>query len=309
MLQGIWMGAYQVHHADSDKLITSFPYLYDFNKKKVVIKSFYDGEYESIDNYKLLENKLIINKDTLIIKCISNDSLVLYLNFDYLRQFVLKRLVGSYKYDIDLTHRAFKISSKNILDSLDFINDSVALHIGTQTDFKFRPSKWKIFKYKSYNFLLIDQYLRAPALIENDSAGIIELLFYFTKVEKVKLIPLISQRDTTGLIGNWLQEVPTMNLVPPPFCIEEKDYRMKLKISLDSIEISQCGETNRLKWELNSTNEYIYFPDNFYKLSNKWKILNLSTTELEVERNRTYIKSSYTEKITFKKQNITAGNT
>tara|TARA_R110002050_G_scaffold298457_1_gene461803 strand:- start:44 stop:1057 length:1014 start_codon:yes stop_codon:yes gene_type:complete len=310
-LEGLWIGAYQIHYSGDEPVLSSMRLLLDISKDEIVYKTFDYPMFDENDSmiiskYSIDENKLIFDNDTFLIKGITNDSLVLSINSHYKRDVIFKRLPeNNEKQRIDIINNAYSLIGSNYADSIDFINDSLILHIGNVFNTNYRSSKWAINSYESLDFLVFDQLESPPFLIDNSSDNEISLKLYFTTIKDFKMTKIENVKDTSGIIGNWVwpflyrQDFPLPP--PPPFYPEDGDTRLYLRITLDTLEIEQFDKIDSKKWLLNSTNEFIYFPDDLRTKYGVWKILSLNEYEFVIERNKKYHNSEDKEIVKFEK--------
>lgn len=116
---------------------------------------------------------------------------------------------------------------------------------------------------------------------------------------------IVNLMDTSGIVGNWVspfQNNTDLPLPPPlPNYPENVDTKLYLTIQKDSLMIEQFGCTNSEKWNLNSTNEFIYFPKDLLIKDVVWKILNIDVDKLVIERNKRFDSSNNKEKIKFER--------
>ncbi len=193
----------------------------------------------------------------------------------------------------------------NYADSIDFINDSLILHIGNEFNTNSLLRKWAINSYKSYDFLIFDEFESSPFLINKSSSNEISLNLFYTTIKDFKLTLIENIKDTSGFFGNWVWPfLEKQDFPPPPLSpnsSENEDTRLILRIKIDSLEIEQFNKMDSKKWELDSTNEFIYFPDDLNTKYGVWKILTINKDELIIERNNKYNISEDKEIIKFEK--------
>jgi hypothetical protein len=323
-LEGIWIGAYQIYYSGNDSSLTSIPgftpadtsytsmrVLLDISENEIVRKTFDYPMFDEKDSieilkYSIFDKSLIIDSDTFLIKSLSKDSLVLSLKPDYLRDFIFKRLPQKKKnVKINITNNAFSLIGPSYADSLDFINDSLILHIGHVFNTNYRSRHWAINSYKSLNFLVFDQWESPPFLIDKSSKNEILLKLFFTTIKDFKLTPIENKMDTSGIVGQWVwpfinrQDFPLPP--PPPYFPEDGDTRLYLKIKTDTLKIEQFNNVDSKKWLINSTNEFIYFPDDLRTKYGVWKILKINEDLLTIERSKKCFSSDDKEIIRFEK--------
>jgi len=149
-IEGIWIGAYKTHISGDKQSLSTMRLLLDISKNELVLKTFDYPMFEEKDSiinskYSINKNYLIFDSDTFLIKGITEDSLVLSLQSDYQLDFVLKRLPENNKnQNVDIKNNAFSLIGPSYADSIDFINDSLILHIGNVFNTNYRSRKWAI---------------------------------------------------------------------------------------------------------------------------------------------------------------------
>jgi hypothetical protein len=306
-IEGIWIGAYQIHYHDGKPIfLSSMRLLLDISKDEIAIKTFNYPMYEEKDStithkYHIDKNYLIINSDTFIIKGVTGDSLILGIQSDYDSDYVFKRLSQTNKKNkINFQNKAFSLAGHNYSDSIDFINDSLILHIGNKFNTNNSYTNWSINSYKSFDFLVLNQFESPPFLIDKSSAKNVSLKLFSTKILEFEMTLLENINDTNGLIGNWVQ----FAAIPSPYHIQDKkdaDIRKHLRITKDNIEIKQINRTHIRKWKINSTNHFIYFPENNMTNFEVWKILEISDNKLVIEVNRRGFHNANSEIMEFEK--------
>lgn len=289
-LEGIWMGAYTLRYTDTDSTFNTMNLLFDISEDEIIMKNFAFHRNEMEDSeehfkYSLEDNRIVLQStrlkskmpETLLIEKIDRDSLILKNLGEENLEFCFKRIENrTKKINPIIQPKAYRYASPFLTDSLDFINDSTVLHIGSVFDVS-RVSDWKIDTYKNLEFLLIDRGLISIPimLIEYDSRGTIGLKYYHENIYKSQLEYLEYQKDIGKLVGNWKAEYPKFF---------ECDDFFSVNITKDSISINNFENRTitHEKLQLNSTNEFIYFPNNRYQ--SVWKILNLNDSTLTIKR-------------------------
>lgn len=324
-LDGIWIGAYQIYYSGSDSTLTSVSgfapvdtsytsmrLLLDISKDEIISKTFDYPMFEEkdtmrISKYSIVGNRLIFDSDTFVIKGITEDSLILNVNSHCERDFIFKRLPeNNDKIKIDIINNAFSLIGPNYADSIDFVNDSLILHVGNVFNSVYRSRHWAINSYKSLDFLVFDQIESPPLLISDYSAKDVSLKLYFTTIKDFKMTKIESGKDTSGIIGNWVwpfqnnQDLPLPPPLPlPPNYPDNVDTKLYLRIKKDSLEIEQFGRMKSKIWKLNSTNDFIYFPEYLLTKEGVWKILKIDGDKLDIEWDKRFTSSGGKEKIEF----------
>lgn len=308
-IEGIWIGAYQTHYSGEEPVLSSMRLLLDISKDEIISKTFDYPMFEekdtmSISKYSIIKNKLIFDSDTFVIKGVTEDSLILNINSHYERDFIFKRLPeNNEKLNIDISNNAFSLIGPNYADSIDFVNDSLILHIGNVFNTIYRSRHWAINSYKSLDFLVFDQIESPPFLISDYSDNEVSLKLYFSTIKDFKMTKIGNVKDTNGIVGSWVwpfqnnQDLPLPP--PPPNYPENVDTKLYLRIKKDSLEMEQFGRTESKIWKLNSTNGFIYFPDDLLTKDGAWEILKIEGDKLEIERNKRFSSSGDKEKIKF----------
>ncbi|WP_066632127.1 hypothetical protein [Labilibacter marinus] len=295
-LEGIWIGAYKIDHTESDSVIMTNRYLLDIEKEELTVKVFdypMSGRIGLTERFKyiLTKDSLKTVSDTFLIKSLNTDSLVLNHTINNKRDLVFKRLLqDKTSPNVELTNKAFVIKYPHYTDSIDFINDSLFMEI----DRSFRTTRWSISNYKGFKFLIIDKIAYPLYLIHSCSEHEVNLKRFANVVMDYKMTEIECKMDTCGLIGKWICPINDSIPLPPVplWGLLDADPKESLIIEKDSIKISQFGRTEVKKWELNSTNELIYFPECNSRESKVWRIVQLSKIKLKLERNsKTHIKT------------------
>lgn len=294
-LNGIWIGAYKVDYSKKDSSFASIRVLLDFSDDEVIFKKF---DYPMFDEkqtsekvkYLVSENFLILESDTFQIESVTKDSLSLIINSENKQKLVFKKLINDDKnLNINLKNKAFFLQGPNYKDSIEFINDSTFFYIGNRFNTRHRSSSWAINHHKRLMFLVLDQFESPLFLIEDTSENELSLKLFYTNTRNFKLTTIKNTKDTMGLIGHWVSpSLPNTNIPlppPPPNYSEGIDTRLYLRINTDSLEIEQFEKSKSKRWQLNSTNEFIYFPKEIDQLQGVWKIIELDRNNLTIERN------------------------
>ncbi|MDM8162229.1 hypothetical protein QUH73_20615 [Labilibaculum sp. K2S] len=295
-LEGVWIGAYQVHYSGDEPLLSSMRLLLDISKAELIYKTFDYPMFEERDSVQILKysfngKSLTLDSDTFLVKNLTKDSLVLNFCSNYERDLVFKRLPDNNNFKIDIKNKAFSLTGPNYADSIDFINDSLMLHIGNVFNTNYRSTKWAINSYKSFDFLVFDQSESPPFLIDYSFENEIFLKLFFTTIKDFKMTNIENVKDTSGIIGNWVCPFQNRQGVPLPRHLEGVDSKLYLRVKSDSLEIEQYGKIKSKKWKLNSTNNFIYFPEKINTKNGVWKILEVNEDKLIIERYRRNRKS------------------
>ncbi|TLX76539.1 hypothetical protein E9993_06525 [Labilibacter sediminis] len=316
-LEGIWIGAYQIHYSENDSILGTMRYILDISSNNLIYKTFDYPTYRKKDTiqvskYKYVDQFLIIESDTFIVKNLTKDSLVLNLQSNYESDLIFKKLPKKRRtQQLKLKNRAFSLTGPNYADSIDFINDSLILHIGNKFNTIYRSTQWNINSYKSFEFLIFDQIESPPFLIENSTENEITMKLFFTTIQDFKMTELYNVKDTIGMVGNWVwpYQINQNSPIPPPPPNYPKDIdpKLYLRINKDSLEVEQFGRTKSKKWRLNTTNDYIIFNEDIFTRNGVWKILTIKDDKLVIERNKRFYNSLDKEVIEFEREK-TAGN-
>lgn len=286
-IKGIWIGAYQIHYFGDTMFKSSMRLLLDISENELIYKTFDYHAYEEKDTlvkvgYSIHGNRLIAGSDTFLIKNLTEDSLTLTFNSEYRREFVFKRLVEcDENLEVNLTNNAFVMITSSQIDSIDFINDSLMMNINQETTCENQPLNWTISTYKSFQFLVLDYVETPPLLISQSFRNKITLNQFFTSNKKIILLRIQNSRDTSGLIGDWINDDL---LPPPPNYPHDEDVRLRIKIRSDSIIIKKFGKVKSRKWKLNTTKDFIYFPDDINSRQGVWQIIHLANDTLIIKK-------------------------
>jgi len=318
-LDGIWIGAYEKYEYEKDKYqIFPVSYLIDINSDSITFKHYDFGifQWDTMYTRKFIidENNLIVNSeisiDTFRIDGVYNDSIVFKVdnsNFKN-RTLVFKKLDNPPKLnDLDLSDKAYSLVCDNgYTDSVDFINDRVLIHIGNYRPYPIE-NRWFINEYKDFKILVQnDMLFIPPQLITYADKDLIKLTAFGPKDLNIEMRLLTSKMDLNQLYGSW-QEISRNNSDSVEYEWSQrfpnnKDWRLNLNISKDSIEISDLKSKNALNLITNTTNQYICF-NPFESEWKAWKILLLENDRLVIERYnmKLHIYSDPFEIIEFKK--------
>ncbi len=314
------MGAYETLEYKGQYHTSTLRYLIEIKSDSITFKYFdwpSQLQKDTIEkhNFIIVKNYLIINSeygpDTFQIDHVNKDSIVFEVGESdkYKNKLIFKKLVTPPKLQyLDLSNKAYAIVCDNgYTDSIDFINDSILLHIRNDR-FIHIVDKWFINEYKGFKFLIIGDIENLPQLITSSNNDLIELIIFRPNELNVEMNLLTSEIELKQLYGSW-HEISRKNLdsieykwsKPLP---DNVDWRINLNITKDSIEILELNRKRKLKWIPNTTNQYIYFPDDFDTENSTWKITLLEKDRLKIER---YNKEHYNfsdpfEIIEFKKR-------
>ncbi len=261
---------------------------------------------KTIENFTLENELLIIGNDTLNVKNVSKDSLVFSYYADYERDIIFKKLKPKTQKKLpQIANKAFELAGPNYLDSLDFLNDSALLHLGNNYNNDNRVSNWTLYTYKSFNFLILDDFKSTTFLIEEYNNQEINLKLFGPRIKNFKLTKINNLTKDINLSGYWVSPFDDNNNlpVPPPYPSPEDsiDSQLYLKFEKDSLFIKQYNEIKVMEWKLNSTNRFIYFPLNEDSINEIWKIIYLDSDKLEIEELHKFYSPNEIKKRTFKK--------
>jgi hypothetical protein len=179
---------------------------------------------------------------------------------------------------LSLIHKAFVVKGEEIVDSLDFINDSMVLELSER-----RISRYYIDNYKGLNILVLEGRLNPPMFVSQNSENSFNSTLYSGHNNNFKMIEIEEVNDISAIYGDWVwpyNKESEENHIPPPPPQWGDDPCIYLKIDNDSILINQYGRKRTLKWEINSTNEYVLFPDYYDSQLKPWRIIKLDSDEL-----------------------------
>ena len=315
-IEGIWIGAYQIHYSGEKAVYSSLRTLIEVDKDEITFKTFdypQMGEIDSIHSMTyhrsgyVLTDKSNSKSDTLKIKLISEDSIVFSGFNSYERDWVYKRIkLSESPKNIEIKNKSYSLISENFSDSIDFINDSVSLHFGIYSSIH-RESHWSINNYKNLSFLVIDRYESPPLLIKSIDNGVIHLELYHNKINDFELRLLNHKIDTNGLVGKWMYpETSEKNIPlppPPPHLPDYVDMKTYINFTNDSVSITQYGRVKTKAWRLNSTHDFIYFPNELNSENSFWDIIELKEDKLTLRNfNQHFSYSEEREEIELLKQ-------
>lgn len=295
-LQGAWVGAYRVYQNGGELEYVPFSMVVEFKEDSLNSIDFsHQGGTNFVAKnkaeYKLVDDLLLSSEhegrwDTLHVKAITSDSLILGLPLGW--DAVFKKLpeTASPK-NVKLTGNAYHISSYNYSDSLDFVNDSIMLHIGSDANV-FRTSLWSVVDFGDYKFWVNSELRSPPLLITSYSDATIDLQVYHKDVVNFKMEKLDKQLDLSLLQGKWVEAADTsalkLLLPPPPNLPEDADRRLHMEFDGDSLIRQKFGKSHTTKWTPNNTNRFIYFKAKSPYDLVCWRILHLDTNKLIIKK-------------------------
>lgn len=298
-LDGVWMGAYQLHHREEGDAYSPLKLLFEFDGDSLHSKFFGSGDgsngyqktsaFQRKDGYILPKGNTAV-MDSLKIVSITTDSLVFRLFSNYERDLVFKKVRSISKVKTDLLYgRSFTLQSGGLTDTLEFVNDSLFLHMRNLRNST--PVKnWKIDSYKNLNFIVLDLPNTVPMLIDTIQNSAINLRFFYKKIKNARLKPLPKKWDLSQLKGNWVCWDAVATGADLPQWVEEDANRGEyLYFSANNqLKRSLFGKEEHYSWKATGNHQGIYFPDklNDGGIHAYWKILDLSSDRLLIERNQ-----------------------
>jgi hypothetical protein len=281
-VEGIWITTNSVHRSQITPITYQTAALYDFDGDKLFIK-FFDERHPIKPKgyaYKLDGNQLIIRNNHATIETIHQDTLILLGIYkeDTIKKVLTRVKIMPSSSKLSFVHKAFVIKGEEIVDSLDFINDSMVLELSER-----RISRYHIDNYKGLNILVLEGSLNPPLFISQNSETSFDLTLYYGDNNNFKMTEIEEVNDISVIYGDWVWPSNKENEethIPPPPPLWGDDPCIYLKINNDSIVINQFGRKRALKWKMNSTNEYILFPDYYNSELKPWRIIKLDSNEL-----------------------------
>lgn len=297
-LDGIWMGAYQLHYTDQGEAYTQLKLLFEFDGDSLHSKFFGNddrsGAYEKTAAFRRV-NGYILPKgsvtllDSLKIVSIHQDSLVFRLFNKYDRDLVFKKVRSTSQVKPELLQgKTFAFQSGRLTDTLEFVSDSLCIKMGEIND-GMPIKKWKVDSYKHLNFIVINQSKSLPMLIDTIQNKSIHLSYFYKKTGTIRLKPLPKKWDLAQLKGTWVCWDAIPNGVDLPQWVEEDANRGEYLNFSDNklLKRTLLGRQEKFYWKASSNEQGIYFPS---KMSNGginayWKIVHLSAEKLRIERN------------------------
>lgn len=283
-LYGIWIGTYQV----SNGMKVPLKMLLDFEEDSLTIKSFgfskYEGEKIDItDRYLLEGQKIVFDTQEFIIEKCKKDKLVLHLEVEnHKSKLFFTRIIESHKLSTTLAHKSFRKGNEKYTDSIDFVNDSTLLGIGTTANV-FHKTEWKIEEYKNLSFLVIYGF-HLPYLVTYDKGNVIGLRCYFKKSIDLQLTQLQNSKDPARLYGKWKGQFPDCYELPVPYSniSDEVNNIIEAVIKTDSITIYKHGYVMNFEMNRSSNGDILFWEWKNIGME-YWRILSLCENEMMVE--------------------------
>jgi len=289
-LQGIWFGA-RITYDDASWLASPLPTLLDFSGDSVIIQSLLRDKQERNANtfasgFSIDGNKIVTDSVTFIIRKNMGDSLVLGDPIDKRRKFIFKKddPFISPKEPVFL-HHAYAQTNGTIIDTIDFINDSIALNIGQNFDNTWGgSSKWDVAEYKQMRFLILEDIETYYLMLKEMPDHSICLHSYFLNEKDFECRPITTKRDTSGLAGKWANVYDETSNMPPPPTEDITYYDIKVHIQNSMVEVEKHHRKKIFSWELNSTNGIMILTSDDGLRQELWKIVEIGHDELILEQ-------------------------
>lgn len=288
-LQGIWFGAYKLYGNSSRP--SPLPLLLDFSEDSVVFQALLRNKQERNYNtlalgYSIDGNKIVTDSITFIILEETSDSLILSTPEDSIRKYIFKKVEPfiSPKEPVFL-HHAYAQTNGTIIDTIDFINDSIALNIGQNFDNTWGgSSKWDVAEYKQMRFLILEDIETYYLMLKEMPDHSICLHSYFLNEKDFECLPITTKRDTSGLAGKWANVYDETSNMPPPPTEDITYYDIKVHIQNSMVEVEKHHRKKIFSWELNSTNEIMILTSDDGSRQELWKIVEIGHDELILEQ-------------------------
>jgi len=288
-LQGIWFGAYMLYGNSSGS--SPLPLLMDFSEDSVVIQALLRNKQERNYNtlalgYSIDGNKIVTDSITFIILEETSDRLILSTPEDSIRKYIFKKVEPfiSPKEPVFL-HHAYAQTNGTIIDTIDFINDSIALNIGQNFDNTWGgSSKWDVAEYKQMRFLILEDIETYYLMLKEMPDHSICLHSYFLNEKDFECLPITTKRDTSGLAGKWANVYDETSNMPTPPTEDITYYDIKMNIQNSIVEVEKHHRKKIFSWELNSTNEIMILTSDDGLRQKLWKIVEIGHDELILEQ-------------------------
>lgn len=279
-IEGVWISAYKINEKEDYYPI---PILIEFKNNKINILSL-DVYQPSKDSgtYTYINGSIYTNfenfQDTMKVKAVSNDSLVLLLSNE---NFVFKKIkTKSNISKEDLIGNLYHIKGKYYEDTIDFIN---GYNFITITDDAPSLNTWNFISYNNLNFICLERIIDHPCFLieEIEPPGNLKTRIFY----KEDLIYNFKKLNFTEFNNNLLQG--EWNIIknisedknvppPPPGYYNNPNYLIKESTIQKIYNDSLLWESS---FKLNTTNEIIFFEKDL----KPWKIIELSEYKLKVE--------------------------
>lgn len=290
-LQGIWIVAYnQIDNESPLPFIQKT--IFDFNDNKLKIVSLDELSNTNFGNINIEEVKYTLDKSKSSLFIgeieykvkINNDSIILIKKENASQKTVLKRLIEKnqqYKLSNDYFKGSFIVSGEKYIDSIDLINDSTLIHTGININSI--ADKWRIVKYKNFNFFNVYNEFSPLMLIKSYNKDSIELEFIYLKSQKITMLPTKSIYRLNDLIGNWKEFLNSDSKPPLPPGVRKGFKYYQLKFDQDSVQISSYYKVEKMKWSMSNDGKLIYFYDRLNNNCNSLKILSINDNILTLK--------------------------
>jgi len=282
-MEGIWVTSYDVDNSKEWIGHSMTATLLDFSGDSLFIKYFDQSRIiRSMGyTYKIDGNHLMVGNESVIIKNLNQDTLVLLSinKEDTIKNVLIRMKIMPSSSELSFAQRAFVIKGEDIVDSLDFINDSMVLELCER-----RISRYFIYKYKGLNILVLAGSLNPPLYISQNSETSFNLTLYDRHNSSLKMTEIEDANDISVIYGDWTwptnKENEETHIPPPPPWSD--DPHIHLTFNKDSIIINRYGQKRTLEWEMNSTNEFVLFPGYLEQGVKPWKIIKVDSNELVI---------------------------
>lgn len=287
-LQGIWFGAYTLYGNSSGS--SPLPLLMDFSEDSVnfqaILRDKQERNYNTLAlGYSIDGNNIVTDSFTFIILEETSDSLILSTPEDSIRKYIFKKVEPfiSPKEPVFL-HHAYALISTNTRDSIDFINDSMAINIGNDFYKGWCSLKWGVTEYKQMRFLILENMETQYFMIKELQDHSVYLHSQLMIDEYFNCIPITTKRDTSGLAGRWAYVYDETNNMPTPPTEDITFYDIKIHIQSSMVEVGKHHRKKIFSWELNSTNEIMILTSDDGSRKELWKIVEIGNDELILEQ-------------------------
>lgn len=237
-----------------------------------------------IEKGKIYENNSFkINNEIYVINRIEGDSIIT-LKRDVTHEATInehkfKRLKKSLKFQKDrLIGNVFQLNyPSGIIDTLDFINDSLILQIGSNVS-NFRVIKWRKETFADTDFLLFESngaMCWIPFLLNRN----LEIVTHNPKSNftesRIPLQELSTEFDKDLYYGKWILEKDTLNKLSQSKDNEDRELlvckseSIILEINQEKIQLNTCGTVLNWDYKFNNSNMLLYPKSDVVQMKNK----------------------------------------
>lgn len=291
-LDGTWIGLYELPYSAFKDNYAHIQYVMEIKGNNLYGKDLYIFAKDTVSslpiNYNSKHDQLIINEkgkiDSLFIKIVSSDSIVLSYQKDTIRDRLFKKLRPTEaKEQLVLSGKVFRYKNGSNEGIVDFYNDSLSRnfdgshwgHMGTY---------WKIKKFHGWQFLTLDTG-GTPLVLKSIDNGKLVFNQYGKNIHDVFLEEIEGKSEMDeNIYGKWVR-FPYYDEINLPVT---EGYEGKIDnfliIDKDSLNVVRSGIDHKYKWHTNATKEYIDIDMDNYNWSKFWEIKGIYKDSLIITK-------------------------